>query len=152
MKQRSLQAQTAAIQNAISLSNGEGLQYEWDEDASTVYPTDPYEGSPKVHANDGRKRPLLWSNRHCRIYNDPMGGSFERFNPAYFEVFHFEYGNPHPEYDDFLHMGSVPGDKEADAIRRNGMRSGYRRSHKEGQAVPLSSEPVAVADLSLIHI
>ena len=37
MKQRSLQAQAAAIQNAISLSNGEGLQYEWDEDDSTVF-------------------------------------------------------------------------------------------------------------------
>ena len=141
MKQRALGAQAAAIQNAISLSNGEGLQYEWDEDSSTVFRTDPYEGSPKVHANDGRKRPLLWSNRHCRIYNDPMCGSFERFNSAYFEVFHFEFGVPHPEFDDFLHMGSIPGDKEADAIRRNGMRNGCRRSYKEGQALRRPDDP-----------
>ena len=48
MRQASLMAQVAAIQNGLSLSEGNGLQYEWDENTSQVYTTDPYEGSPKA--------------------------------------------------------------------------------------------------------
>ena len=110
MRQASLMAQVAAFQNGISLSEGKGLMYEWDEGASKVYATEPYEGSLGTRTNEVSKRPLLWSRRHCRIYNDPMCGSFEQVNPAYFEVVNLEHGRPHPEFDDYLHMVSVPGE------------------------------------------
>ena len=104
MRQASLMAQVAAFQNGISLSEGKGLMYEWDEGASKVYATEPYEGSLGTRTNEVSKRPLLWSRRHCRIYNDPYGGSFERGNPEYFEIVHFESGKAHPEFDNYIHM------------------------------------------------
>ena len=69
MRQSSLQSEVAAIQNGISLANGNGLTHEWDESTSEVYLTEPYEGSRKARNNDDRKRPVFWTKRHCRIYN-----------------------------------------------------------------------------------
>ena len=114
-------AHVAAIQNGISLSDGHGLLYEWNDETGEAYATGEYEGSSVAPTNDNRKRPLVWSRRHCRMYTDPYGGSFERMNKDDFEIFLFKHGSPHPEYDDYLHMGSYLGAKEADAIRRNGM-------------------------------
>ena len=95
-KRDSLESHAAAIQNAIDLSNGQGLMYEWDNQNQVAVPTDPYEGTPVSHPNDNRKRPLIWSRRHARSYNDPLGGSFG-WDKSLFEVMSFQQGSPHPE-------------------------------------------------------
>ena len=134
------------IQNRIDLSEGRGLQYVWNYETESADPTDAYEGSPVARTNDSRKRPLLWSRRHCRIYSDPYGGSFP-WSKDYFEVISFQHGIPHPEYDDFLHMGLKPGTNEADAIRREGISGNSHRAHKESRVIPaVEAAPAQVID------
>ena len=116
----SLESHAAAIQNGIDLSEGHGLQFEWDEQNNVAVPSDAYEGSPVANANDNRKRILLWSRRHARLYTDPHGRSFG-WDKQCFEVVAFQHGVAHPEYDDFLHMGLIPGEQESQAIRQGGM-------------------------------
>ena len=45
MKQKSIMAHVAAIQNGVSLSNGEGLMYEWNDETDEPEETERYEGS-----------------------------------------------------------------------------------------------------------
>ena len=61
LRQRSLYSEAAAIQDAISLANGEGLLYEWDDESDQPIATEPYGGSKANLANDNRKRPGMES-------------------------------------------------------------------------------------------
>ena len=84
MQQKSILAHAAAIQNGVWLASGEGLSFDYDERNDRLLEIDRYEGSPMptdpvARANDNRRRPLVWSRRHCRIYADPHYGSFIRF-------------------------------------------------------------------------
>ena len=97
--------------------------------------------------NDNRKRPLIWSRRHCRIYSDPFHGSFGVNNQDLFKVISFQHGTPHPEYDDYFHMGLEPGVNEANAIRRNGIAGNAHNAHRESQTVPnVQVSPTPEAD------
>ena len=134
----SLESHAAAIQNGIDLSEGHGLQFDWDEENNVAIPTEPYEGTRSNSNRDNRKRPLVWSRRHARLYSDPHGGSFG-WDKNLFEVMAFRQGRAHPEYDDFLHMGLEPGKLEAQAIRRSGLSGNTHRSFKRSREAFMSS-------------
>lgn len=79
-------AYVVAIQHGIDLANGKGLIYSFDIDTMKWVETDCYQGSAVASLNDNSRRPLLWTNRHCRICDDPYGGSVAGTKPASFKV------------------------------------------------------------------
>ena len=85
-----------------------------------------------------------------QIYSDPFGGSFPMSRQVYkdhFKVITFRQGIPHPEYDDYLHMGQVPAVTEANAIRQNGIAGNAYRANQDDQTVPaVQTAPIFDAD------
>ena len=52
---------------AIDLSNGYGLDWMLHDDMEWER-LEPYEGSVQTAIYDDRRRPVLWSDRGCRVY------------------------------------------------------------------------------------
>ena len=100
-------AEVAARERAIMLADGRGLKYvlndleQWEE-------TEAYDGTPAHHANDDRRRPVFWTKRHCRIYDDPYGGSVGHTVVAYFQTLSIDKALQTLDLHNCQHYGTMP--------------------------------------------
>ena len=127
---RNMLAYAAARQRAIDLANGQGLQWTWSDEVQDWEELEPYDGTPIGSVNDDRRRPLVWSLRHCRTYDDPYGTPMITPHGLYFTVRDFADLSLSECWDDFEHLGSVPKQLEKVSIAATG-KCVSRRRYKE---------------------
>ena len=128
-----LLALVAARQRAIDVSNGVGLRYVLSPDEGiweSAEVDDDYEGSPIVE-NDNRCRPLVWTKRHCRLYNDEYGSCTTTTYNELFGIVDIQSLKLPERMEYFDHYGCVP--TEYDYHKPEMPRSVFRRSKKKSQ-------------------
>ena len=118
-------AHAAAKQRAIDLANGQGLQWTWSDEVQDWEELEPYDGTPI-----DRRRPLVWSLRHCRTYDDPYGTPTIATHSLYFTVRDFADLSLSEGWDDFEHLGRVPKQLGKVSIAAAG-KGVSRRRYKE---------------------